>query len=373
MEKIIPAIDMYLFEKQFERFLNHVVDQSGLIVVSFNANPYTEKQEGYKYEIHAAARKALDFGSWSLDKIGTGEILKAVINAIEIQNNNLVQWQSRFGDEARPHQMLYTASSETGKIAEYEDVFFQLYRKNTDELSFNKLIEIFGKKYAVIAYLFFIKDRTRFMPIAPTYFDKAFQSLGVDFVTNHRCSWDNYQIYNSLLANIKILIEEKIQNDVSLLDAHSFAWILARQLEQTTPIPFVDDYLALPPKSREAIIMARRGQGKFREAVISYWSSCAITNCKNHDLLIASHIKPWAVCDLREAIDPYNGILLSPSLDVAFDSGYITFSNEGTVLISESLNEFDARALGIDKLLNLRKIAPGHIPYLEYHRKNKFR
>ena len=45
-------------------------------------------------------------------------------------------------------------------------------------------------------------------------------------------------------------------------------------------------------------------------------------------LLIASHIKPWAVSDSKERIDPNNGFILSPLYDKLFDRGYITFSDD---------------------------------------------
>ncbi|MDC0682621.1 HNH endonuclease signature motif containing protein [Sorangium atrum] len=42
-------------------------------------------------------------------------------------------------------------------------------------------------------------------------------------------------------------------------------------------------------------------------------------------LLRASHIKPWADCETdAERLDVYNGILLAPHLDAAFDRGFIT-------------------------------------------------
>src|SRR5215212_3339818 len=107
MNKQIPTVDIYLFEHQFERFRKHVVDESGLELLSFNSNPYTEKKEGYKYQIHSVAREALDFGSWSITEIGKGKITKSVINAIEVKNNNLVQWQPRYGEDSRQHQPLY--------------------------------------------------------------------------------------------------------------------------------------------------------------------------------------------------------------------------------------------------------------------------
>ena len=49
-------------------------------------------------------------------------------------------------------------------------------------------------------------------------------------------------------------------------------------------------------------------------------------------LLRASHIKPWADCETdAERLDVYNGILLAPHLDAAFDRGFITLRDDTEV------------------------------------------
>jgi hypothetical protein len=372
MTKQKPIVDPYLFEHQFERFRKHVIEESGLELVSFNSNPYTEKQEGYKYQIHSVSRSILDFGSWSITEIGRGKIIKSVIDAIEIKNNNLVQWQPRYGEDSRQHQPLYESLKGDKKLILYEKVLFNLYRDKDDKKTFEELVKIFGHKYPIIAYLFFLKDRTRYMPIAPTYFDKAFEILGVNLTTSHKCSWNNYQAYNNLLGEIKALITEKLQSEISLLDAHSFTWMLGTKLARLPDKTETRKYTTLSSKDKKTIVNARIGQGRFRNEIINYWTSCAITDCDQLDLLIASHIKPWVECNLSEVIDPYNGLLLSPSLDSAFDAGYITFSNEGKIDISQSLSDSNQKALGIDSSLKLRRVSPKHVPFLEYHRKNVF-
>jgi len=62
-----------------------------------------------------------------------------------------------------------------------------------------------------------------------------------------------------------------------------------------------------------------------------------------------------------------------PSLDAAFDSGYISFDESGQILISEALSTQDAVALGIDAGLCLAKMDLRHQKYLAYHRQNIFK
>ena len=61
----------------------------------------------------------------------------------------------------------------------------------------------------------------------------------------------------------------------------------------------------------------------FRTALTSYWGGkCCVSGLSMEPLLRASHIKPWAVCDLdRERLDVFNGLLLIPNLDALFDAG----------------------------------------------------
>ncbi len=65
-----------------------VEEQSSVPFVSFASNPYTDEQEGYKYEIYRAARDKLAFQAWKESDIGSGDIIASTIESIEIQNNN---------------------------------------------------------------------------------------------------------------------------------------------------------------------------------------------------------------------------------------------------------------------------------------------
>ena len=69
------------------------------------------------------------------------------------------------------------------------------------------------------------------MPIQPTTFDRAFRDLGIDLVTVRNCSWGNYQRFNTALRGVQgALVEKGGLPKIRLIDAHSFCWMLARQL-----------------------------------------------------------------------------------------------------------------------------------------------
>ena len=88
-----------------------------------------------------------------------------------------------------------------------------------------------------------------------------------------------------------------------------------------------------------------------KTGLLDYWEGrCAITGLSVAELLRASHIKPWADCDSdAERLDVFNGFLLAPHLDAAFDRGLITIADDGQVIISNSLGLEDRRLLGVVK------------------------
>ena len=135
----------------------------------------------------------------------------------------------------------------------------------------------------------------------------------------------------------------------------------------------IQDIIELPnieKTEKSSLIQSRIGQGKFRDSLVNLWSSCAVTQCSQISLLVASHIKPWSKSDNQERLDPYNGLLLLPNLDKAFDLGFISFDLSGNILISSSLPEFEL--LGISKTMSIQIKEKNKI-YLQYHRSHVFR
>ena len=96
--------------------------------------------------------------------------------------------------------------------------------------------------------------------------------------------------------------------------------------------------------------MQRVGQDIFRRGLLEYWDGrCAITGLAVPELLRASHIKPWAACDTdAERLDIFNGLLLAPHLDAAFDAGFITIAKDGAVLVSNTLPPHAWSPIGLD-------------------------
>ncbi|MBV2132073.1 HNH endonuclease [Pseudomonas sp. MAP12] len=147
----------------------------------------------------------------------------------------------------------------------------------------------------------------------------------------------------------------------------------ASALEGSISSAGLPDDLAVTDTEREALIKARIGQGDYRYALLAYWGGCAVTDCTIPALLRASHIKPWRAASAGERLDPYNGLLLTPNLDLAFDQGLISFDDYGQILLGSDLDPDSARALNLHSHLRLRQIEARHQGYLAWHRDNLFR
>jgi putative restriction endonuclease len=125
---------------------------------------------------------------------------------------------------------------------------------------------------------------------------------------------------------------------------------------------------------RQQLILARRGQGEFRQRLFSLWDGrCAVTGCTITEVLRASHMKPWRSSDNRERLDPCNGLLLTATLDALFDRGLIAFDDEGEMMLSKRIPK-DQEAFLMHEPQRLRKqLSVEQREYLEAHRQQIFR
>jgi putative restriction endonuclease len=117
--------------------------------------------------------------------------------------------------------------------------------------------------------------------------------------------------------------------------------ILAEYQETTIEKKFKKELADIPKslkgESRIVEVKARVNQHFFRELVLTnYDSKCALTGIDLTELLVASHIIPWADNE-EERLNPANGICLSSLYDKAFDCGLISFQDDGQVIFSSRL------------------------------------
>lgn len=129
----------------------------------------------------------------------------------------------------------------------------------------------------------------------------------------------------------------------------------------------------IEPTVKAQLIQARRGQGLFRARVQLLEACCRLTKVADAEHLRASHIKPWRVSTNHEKLDGANGLLLAPHIDHLFDRGFISFSDDGKVLVSSQLAASVKLAWGMANGDQAGPFRPEQLPYLAYHRSQVFR
>jgi hypothetical protein len=130
----------------------------------------------------------------------------------------------------------------------------------------------------------------------------------------------------------------------------------------------------LTETEKESLSKSRRGQGKFKDDVIRLHKFCMFTKVANTNLLIASHIKPWAKSNNYERLDEYNGFPLTPTYDKLFDRGFISFNTNGGLLVSSRLKITEQEIFNIKNgSFNLTFLNERQEEYIKYHRENIFK
>jgi 5-methylcytosine-specific restriction protein A len=215
-----------ILEERYAEFVAFILRTNAEYFKAFVSSPYLEREENYKHSISSEARAVIRDSRWKEEDIGTGRIQSTIKQAIQtkvlhrgfVHENNLVDWRQK-DDFARrlPSRSL-------------EQTLFNFYKnKESDSVCFDEM-RTEGLPYQFMAYLFFLKDDKRYLPISQKKFDEAFKLLGVpEFETSGNASWENYSTYCSLIKEVRDYLISK-DSRVTLIDAHSFVWILVNQM-----------------------------------------------------------------------------------------------------------------------------------------------
>ncbi|MDO9276397.1 MAG: DUF3883 domain-containing protein [Lutibacter sp.] len=225
------------FDYVFSEFKNIVEKNTNENLVDFRTNSFVDENENYKYAVLEQAKNSLLTKTWKENEIGNGRILKAVKDSIQTNviynyqsnQNNLIDWRKKDN------------FSKLKANKNNEKLLFDFFKsKIQDEQAFDLFSEL-GFSYQLIAYLFFIKNPQKYLPISQTRFDSIFSSLNIDLKTSHNSSWENYIEYIGVIKQVQNFLKTKF-NGIELLDAHSFLWIYGYQFDdpiekiQTKPI-----------------------------------------------------------------------------------------------------------------------------------------
>lgn len=97
---------------------------------------------------------------------------------------------------------------------------------------------------------------------------------------------------------------------------------------------------------------------------------CRLTLVENPTHLRASHCKPWRDSNNEERLNGENGLLLTPSIDHLFDRRFISFEDNGRLIVSPVAHHPSLNRMGVetDRIVNVGPFSEGQRTFLDYHR-----
>ncbi|MDP4085071.1 MAG: HNH endonuclease [Bacillota bacterium] len=164
---------------------------------------------------------------------------------------------------------------------------------------------------------------------------------------------------NGNMRNVWIFPLQVVQNDIELVQ--EIERLEAKLVEDET----------LEETEKERIVKTRIGQSKFKQKLLNHSKQCAICGVDDERFLIASHIKPWSQSTNEERLDVNNGLLLCPNHDSLFDKGFISFYEEGKIVIADDLNDTVRVFMNINPQFRL-KMNENKSLYIKWHFQNRF-
>ena len=222
----MSKLDLIVLRALADKFTDYVHEQdNNSVPISFiESKGVLAREEGYKEKLFDKAQTILRPDEWKESWIGTGEIRDRIFRVMDI-SANLINFNTK--NDFKKH------FERTGNQVDpdTERIIYEIYKGNDDKHAFEHAIKEFGSKYPILAYLFFVKDKTKYLPASPNNFDRCFAQMNIDFKMSFNCSWDNYSEFISIIKEIQEELPKlmKIAHELSLLDAHSFVWMIGEE------------------------------------------------------------------------------------------------------------------------------------------------
>ena len=224
IQKYKDSINTQAIEQSINTVVSFVRDADAIPteLLNFRDKSKILGEESYKYDVFEKAHEALGLVDWDITLIGSGSICRHVADAMAY-TDNLVN--RRF---AVPEFLNKLKTTDKQKLDKYEMALYEVYLGDDEEKAFRDAVSCFGAKYPLIAFLFFIKDKDRFLPTSPDTFDSIFGEMGIGFKMSQKCSWENYCKFIAIISCVRDYLSASglCDHEVSLLDAHSAVWIM---------------------------------------------------------------------------------------------------------------------------------------------------
>lgn len=222
----------------------------GVSEISFHDEKgFIWEQEGYKYGVASQAKKIMDKIPWDEPGIvGSGRIKAAALDALRAAQN-LVDWSDI---------ILFSEIPKT-KEKDVEKALYNLFYANVDvALAFKGLKTVIGNKFALVSYFFFVKDYQKYEVMRPDNFAWRLQKVGASGKCTNSCSWENYEEYLTVLSEVQEFLNERVSGDITLLDAHTFMWML--WMIKDDNVSRKNNYLAVPDGESYVTLTGKEGK-----------------------------------------------------------------------------------------------------------------
>ena len=379
MSVTVHRIDKEKFTHAQWEILGRVLEAQKGNKVAF-ANGWFKDQEGYKCNVWKTAQDILQYDTWRKEYIHTYDLTGRIAQCMDIpmrpgKKHNLLDWRDTDNNGEKSLKKMITVNK-----ARSEELIYQIFRGEDEGQAFTGAIKEWGARYTFISFLFFLKNINKFVPVRPKIMARRFKQLGIEF--DLKCSWENYQEYLQIIQEVQEKLKENVDQNTKLIDAHSFvwaAWILDKPEYRPSQLAVDGENIEKEVERKEifgyerkVLAKARVNQSSFRKHLLQRYNKCSLCGVSNHELLIASHIRPWSDSNRSEKTDVDNGLLLCPNHDWLFDGGWITFADDGKIMISEKLSQNDRVFTHVKDGLHI-DLTEGNKEYMAYHRENIFR
>ncbi len=175
---------------------------------------FLSAEEGYKRKLYEKA--GLGVKNQDLQE-RSDTVREKYLTAVDLEENNLLDWRDR----------LYI--KEKMKEKESEELIYQIYKEpgSNDEDLFNECRNLWGSRFPILSWTFFLKDMEKYPPVRPKNLKKRLGYLGADTKCMNSCTWENYQRFIGILKEVQELLNEReiFEPKAELIDAHSFVSI----------------------------------------------------------------------------------------------------------------------------------------------------
>ena len=251
----------------FAQYMN-VSDHAGISFV--DESTFLGHEENYKSQCAGKAQDALEIPRWKENWIGSNQEIR--FRAIKAMNRlgNLVDLhqKTRFRNNLDPERKEYRKDAER--------VLYDLFKSRVaDKDAFEEAVNVFGGHYDTVAGLFFIKDRTKYLPVRPTFFEESFDLLGIDYKMSFQCSWENYTGFIRIVKKIRDIMQDVIPGvSIRPIDAHSFLWII-RQERFRNWNPVAEAASAIERETEEYLERKAEGRGVRTSRLVPQYSRSA--------------------------------------------------------------------------------------------------